>query len=276
MKRILTVQDLSCLGKCSLTVALPVISAMGVEAAVLPTAVLSTHTAFPSPAVTDLTLPMAAICDHWQQIGATFDGICTGYLGSPEQADQVLKLTKQLDCGLLVVDPVMGDQGKLYSRITPDFSAKMRQLCSKADLVLPNLTEACFLTDTPYPETYDPDFVGMLLRKLTNLGAEIAIITGISFEEGTTGAMGYEKATGERYHYRHEKLPSSYHGTGDIFCAVCTGALVRGQTWQEALRLAADFTLRTIRLTMDADRDKRFGVCFEKALPALWEFGKVQ
>lgn len=270
MKRVLTVQDLSCLGKCSLTVALPVLSAMGLETAVLPTAVLSTHTAFPSPAVTDLTDMMGAVQAHWQQLGVSFDGICTGYLSCPEQARQVLQLTRQLDVGFWVADPVMGDGGRLYSRITPAFLTTMQEICSHADMILPNLTEACFLTNTPYREDYDETFIAELLEKLTAFGCDIAVITGVCPTADTIGVAGYQRSTHTRYHYTLPRLPQSCHGTGDIFCAVCTGAIVQGHSWQEALRLAADFTALCLRKTPAEGRDRRYGLCFEKALPYLY------
>ena len=275
MKQVVTVQDLSCLGKCSLTVALPILSAMGVETAVLPTAVLSTHTAFPAPAVTDLTDMMGQIQSHWAQIGAAFDGICTGYLASPQQAQQVLQLVSTLPTGFWVADPVMGDHGKLYSRITPDFLDTMRQLCSRADMILPNLTEACFLTDTPYPESYDEAFITTLLRKLSDLGCDIVAITGVSFCRDTIGVYGYRRSTDTFYPYFLPRQPQSCHGTGDIFCAVCTGAIVLGKSWQDALRLATDFTALCLQETPKEERDSRYGVCFETALPHLYNAVKI-
>ena len=271
MKRILTVQDLSCLGKCSLTVALPVISAMGVEAAVLPTAVLSTHTAFSSPAVQDLTQMLTAAPQHWEQIGATFDGIYTGYLSCEEQVDRVLAIAEQFrspDC-FLMVDPVMGDGGKLYSRITPNMSQKLRRLCSRADVVVPNLTEACCLTDTPYRDDPDEAFIKELLHKLTENGSAVAMITGVSFSKDQIGIAGYEKATDTYLYYSHQKLSVSLHGTGDVFSAVCTGALAQGKSWNDAMTLAGDFTLRCMEQTLAQPRDPRFGLCFEAALPYL-------
>ena len=270
MKRIVTVQDLSCLGKCALTVALPVISAMGVEAAVLPTAVLSTHTAFPSPAVTDLTDMIDRVQTHWEQIGASFDGICTGYLASTRQVQQVLKLADRFP-GFLLTDPVMGDNGKLYSRIDLEFAEQMRLLCARADMILPNLTEACQLTGTPYREDWDEASLKALLKQLTDLGCRIAAITGIAFSDGRVGVMGYEKATDTYYSYAHQRLEQGCHGTGDIFCAVCAGALALGKSWQASLQLAADFTLRCLQLTPLSQRDRRYGVCFEQALPYLYD-----
>ena len=269
MKRLLTIQDLSCLGKCSLTVALPVISAMGVEAAVLPTAVLSTHTAFPSPQVRDLSGDLEGIAAHWGQIGAEFDGICTGYLASVGQIRQVLSIVDRFP-GFLLADPVMGDNGRLYSRITEEFGKEMTLLCARADAIVPNLTEACYLTGTPYPEKYDEAFIRQLLKKLTAMGCRMAAITGVSFTEDTLGVMGYDREKDEFYGYTHKRLPESYHGTGDIFTAVCAGALALGESWETALEKAANFVLRCMEETAKESRDKRYGVCFEKALPYLW------
>jgi len=268
MKRLLTVQDISCVGKCSLTVALPVISAMGVEAAVLPTAVLSTHTAFPAPVFRDLTGDMLPMADHWKEMGITFDGIAVGYLGSEEQVDAVLAIQEKFE-SFLFVDPVMGDNGRLYSRIDETFAKKVAQLCAKADAVVPNLTEACYLTGTPYPEAYDKAFVRALLEKLTAMGCPLAAITGVSFTEDTVGFVGYDAKQDQFYSYAHKKLPGSYHGTGDIFTAVCAGAMVQGASWEQALKRAADFVLRCMEVTAEEDRDRRYGVCFEKALPEL-------
>lgn len=271
MKRILTVQDLSCLGKCSLTIALPVISAMGVEAAVLPTAVLSTHTAFPSPSVQELTQFINSASDHWQQIGASFDGIYTGYLSCEEQVDSVQTLADRFQSAetFLLVDPVMGDGGKLYSRITPDMAGKLQGLCSRADVILPNLTEACCLTDTLYPQSYDEAFVKALLKKLTAGGCKTAVITGISFCDGAIGVAGYEKETNTYLYHSHEKLPVSHHGTGDIFASAFTGFMAQGKSWQDSMVRASDFTLLCLRENQSQDRDPRYGICYEKALPYL-------
>lgn len=270
MKRLLTIQDISCVGKCSLTVALPVISAMSVEAAVLPTAVLSTHTAFPKPIFRDLTGDMMGIADHWQQNAVTFDGICSGYLGSPEQVEAVLAIHKQFP-GMLIVDPVMGDNGRLYDRIDGTFAEKMRTLCAQADVIMPNVTEACYLAGVPYADDSER-FAGTLLEKLSNLCAGTVIITGVDFGGDCIGVVGSDQK--ENFAYAQARLSQSYHGTGDIFCATCAGALLLGKDWKAAAVLAADFTAQCIRATMDENRDKRFGVCFEKAIPWLLEMIK--
>lgn len=273
MKRILTIQDISCVGKCSLTVALPVISAMGVETAIIPTAVLSTHTMFQNFTFKDLADQIDPICNHWRAEGIGFDGIYTGYLGSFGQIDMMARLfdTFKTEENVILVDPVMADNGKLYPTFDEAFAAKMATLCAKADIIVPNITEACFMTGTEYREVYDEAYVKELLQKLSQLGAKVSILTGVSFEEGKTGVMGYEAATGEFSYYCHEKLPRSYHGTGDVFSSTCVGAMMGGKSWQEAVKVAADYTAECIRLTIADPEGRNYGVNFEQAIPYLLE-----
>ena len=273
MKRILTIQDISCVGKCSLTVALPIISAMGVETAIIPTAVLSTHTVFQNFSFKDLTDQILPITDHWQAEKLTFDGIYTGYLGSFEQIDimaQVFRRFKTAD-NVILVDPVMGDNGKLYPAFDMAFAAKMAALCAEADIIVPNITEACFMTGMPYRETYDASYIKELLDKLSALGAKVSILTGVSFEPGKTGVMGCEKATGEYFYYSHEKISRNFHGTGDIFSSTCVGAMMGGKPWQEAVKVAADYTAECIRLTLKDPEARDYGVNFEQGIPYLLE-----
>ncbi|MBO5868136.1 MAG: pyridoxamine kinase [Oscillospiraceae bacterium] len=273
MKRILTIQDISCVGKCSLTVALPIISAMGVETAIIPTAVLSTHTMFRNFTFKDLTDQILPICDHWQAEKIGFDGIYTGYLGSFEQIDIMAKLFRSFKTpdNVILVDPVMADNGKLYPAFDEAFAAKMATLCAEADIIVPNITEACFMTGMPYKETYDAAYIEELLGKLSQLGARVSILTGVSFQPGTTGVMGYDRETGETYYYSHEKLERSYHGTGDIFSSTCVGAMMMGKPWQEAVQVAADYTAECIRLTMADPEGRAYGVNFEQGIPYLLE-----
>ena len=269
MKRIVTIQDISCVGKCSLTVALPIISAMGVETAIIPTAVLSTHTMFSGFTVKDLTDQIEPITAHWQNEKIDFDALYTGYLGSFEQIDLMKKMFNEFktDSNITFVDPAMGDHGKLYPAFDEKFAKHMATLCAVADIVVPNVTEACFMTGAEYKETYDEAYIKDLLLKLSGLGAKIAILTGVSFEEGKTGVMGYDSTKEEFYYFSHEKHSSSYHGTGDIFASATLGALMRGHSVESALTVAVDFTLECIKLTM-ADENRRFyGVNFEEALP---------
>jgi pyridoxine kinase len=271
MKRIVTIQDISCVGKCSLTVALPIISAMGVETAIIPTAVLSTHTMFSGFTVKDLTDQIEPITNHWQNEKIAFDAIYTGYLGSFEQIDLMKKMFSEFktDSNITFVDPAMGDHGKLYPAFDEKFAKHMATLCAVADIVVPNVTEACFMTGAEYKETYDEAYIKDLLLKLSGLGAKIAILTGISFEEGKTGVMGYDSTNDEFYYFSHEKHSSSYHGTGDIFSSTCLGAIMNCYDWKKAVEIAAKYTAECIRLTMADGKLQWYGVHFEQAMPYL-------
>ena len=271
MKRIVTVQDISCMGKCSLTVALPIISAMGVEAAIIPTAVLSTHTMFQNFTVKDLTDQIEPITAHWKAEQFDFDAIYTGYLGSFEQIDLVTKMFADFktDRNVTIVDPAMADNGKLYPAFDEAFAGKMATLCAKADIILPNITEAAFMTGTEYKESYDLSYVKGMLKTLSDMGAGIVIITGVGFEPGKTGAMGYDSLNDEYWYYEHKKLPCSYHGTGDIFSSTFTGALMNGLDWKGAVEVAAEYTAECIWLTMAEGKKDWYGVNFEAAIPFL-------
>lgn len=271
MKRIVTVQDISCLGKCSLTVALPVISAMGVEASVIPTAVLSTHTMFSRFTFRDLTDEIPAISDHWAEENFQFDAIYTGYLGSLRQLSLVEDLFSRFGRSgtLKIVDPVMADHGKLYAGFTPEFVKAMAKLCGKADIILPNMTEASFMLDVPYTETYDRAYIEEMLKKLAGLGSKCAVLTGVSFETGKVGFMGYDSRTGEFFEYYNERVPAAYHGTGDIFASVVTGGLARGLSLYKSLQIAADYTAQCIRVTLEDPRSVAYGVNFEEVIPSL-------
>lgn len=272
MKRIVTIQDISCVGKCSLTVALPVISAMGVECAVLPTAVLSTHTMFRGFTFRDLTCDIEPVAAHWKREKIGFDAIYTGYLGSFEQ----LKLVSEFIDGfrtpenLVFIDPVMADNGKLYPGFTPQFAREMAGLCGRADVIVPNLTEAAFLLDRPYRgEGYDEAYIRELLKRLAGLGAKQAVLTGVSFAPGELGVMGYDARRDEFFSYFHRHLDASFHGTGDIFSSAAVGALMRGFPLEKALALAADYTVDCIECTMNSPGHVWYGVEFERAVPNL-------
>lgn len=271
MKRIVTVQDISCVGKCSLTVALPIISAMGVETSIIPTAVLSTHTMFKNFTFKDLTDEIKPITNHWKNENIGFDAIYTGYLGSFEQIDIVADMFDEFktDSNVIIVDPVMADNGKLYPAFDEAFAKKMATLCAKADIIVPNITEASFMTDMEYKETYDEEYIKEMLLKLADLGAKICVLTGVSFKEGTTGVMGYDTTTKEFFYYSNKRYDASYHGTGDIFASTLTGAMMNGISWQDSLKIAADFTAECIRITMEDNEGCWYGVNFEKTIPYL-------
>ncbi len=273
MKRIMTIQDVCSVGKCSLTVALPIISAAGVEASVLPTAVLSTHTMFSKYTFCDLTDEIQKISDTLDELEIGFDAVYTGYLGSFRQLGLVSDFIDRFktESTTVLIDPVMADNGKLYAGFTPEFAAEMTGLVSKADLVIPNLTEVSFMLGIPYRETYDEEYVRDVLRRLTALGCPTAAITGISFEEDKIGVYYYDSRCDKYFYYCNEKLPVSYHGTGDIFASATLGGLMRGLSPEDALTLAVDFTLECMKRTV-ADPDRRFyGVNFEEALPMYIE-----
>ena len=268
-KRILTVQDISCLGQCSLTVALPILSAAGHETCILPSAVLSTHTAgFTGFTVRDLTEDMPAIAAHWQREGIRFDAIYTGYLGSAEQIEYVKDLFRTCAAPgcVTIVDPAMADNGKLYPAFDMDFVQRMKTLAFCADIILPNITEACLLTDYPYRETYDEAYITGLLDRLEAAGAKTVILTGVSYNDETTGVLVMEN--GERRYYAHKRYAKGCHGTGDVYASAFVGAYLRGKSSYEAARIAADYTLRCIEVTRP-DPTHWYGVKFETVLPEL-------
>ena len=271
MKRILTIQDISCFGKCSLTVALPILSAMGIETVILPTAVLSTHTLFKGFTCKDLSDQLVPITNHWKEEGITFDAIYTGYLGTEEEIDTVIGIieTFRNENTLVIVDPAMGDNGRLYAAFDEHYARKNADLCAVADIADPNITEAAFLTGLPYRETYTEEYIRELLLALAGTGTKMPIVTGVSLGEGKTGAMGYDAGKKEFFHYQNDRVPAAYHGTGDIFSSVLAGAFVRGKDRTEALKAAADYTALTIAETLKNPGNPWYGVDFEKTIPAL-------
>lgn len=268
-KKILTIQDISCVGQCSLTVALPILSACGLETCVLPSAVLSTHTAgFSGYTFRDLTEDMPAIQAHWAKEGICFDAIYTGYLGSTRQVAYVADIfdgAAAQGC-IKVVDPAMADNGNLYPGFDAAFVEAMKYLCSKADFVVPNITEACFLTGQAYKTEYDRGYVDSLLEGLVALGCKNVILSGVSYEGGKTGVVVFEN--GVYAYYEHHKEPNSCHGTGDIYASAFVGALVRGKGAYDAARIAADYTVECIRCTAKLD-NHWYGAAFEPVLIKL-------
>ena len=271
MKRVLTIQDISCFGKCSLTVALPLLSAMGVEAVILPTAVLSTHTLFKGFTCKDLSDQLKPITDHWKQEGISFDAICTGYLGTEEEIDTVIGIIESFrnENTLVFVDPAMGDNGKLYPAFNEHYARKNADLCAVADIADPNITEASFLTGLPYRETYSEDYVEELLTALAAIGTKTPILPGVSLGEGKTGAMGYDSEKKTFFRYQNDRIPAAYHGTGDIFSSVLAGAFVLGIDRTNALKIAADYTAYTIAETLKNPENPWYGVDFEATIPDL-------
>ena len=268
-KRVLTIQDISCVGQCSLTVALPILSACGLETVILPSAILSTHTAgFKGFTFRDLTDDIDGIADHWAKENITFDALYTGYLGSIAQIDKVLNIagSRLKTDAPLIVDPAMADNGQLYSIFDDEFVKNMKRLTDKADIILPNITEACFLTGTEYKETYDEAYIKELLEKLAANEKQTVILTGVSYKEDKTGVVVYKN--GEIKYYEHQKIAQGCHGTGDVYASAFVGSYLNGKNSYDSAVIAADYTVECILGTKD-DESHWYGVKFEPKLKYL-------
>ena len=269
-KRIAAIHDLSCFGKCSLTVALPVISCFGIECAVVPTAVLSGHfAALPDVHVTDLTAHMGEIIRDWAAGGVTFDGIFSGYLGTAAQVAQVKRFvdTFKTEQTLFVADPAMADRGRLYRGFDMDHVRAMAELCACADVALPNVTEACLMLGQPYTELHDQEQIIGLLRGMTGLGAKKAVITGVSLSAERVGIACWDGR--EAAFFDRPKTPGHYNGTGDLFASVLTAAMVNGSGFLQAAEKAMDFTSYVIAETAANPHHRVYGVDFERHLHLL-------
>ncbi len=272
--KVLAMQDLACYGKCSASITLPVLSAMGIETTLLPTSVLSTHSAFAGFTFHDLLPDMEQIVRHWSSLGLTFDAIYIGYLGSQAQLNFALSLIDRYPQALVMVDPVMGDNGKLHRRITPDFIGGYDRLCARAHLLLPNLTETCALLRLPYePYASGAHDWQPLLQALKARGAKNVVITGLSDGAERLGSLCLDEGGRLRSYFRH-RVAGHYHGTGDLFASVLIGALLQKLSLAQALELATDFTVLCIQKTApygDAQGSHWHGLHFEACLPQLWQ-----
>lgn len=289
MKRVLTVQDISCVGKCSLTAAIPVISAMGIEVCPLPTAILSNHTAFSSFSFLDLTDKIPEILNEWKKQGFHFDAIYTGYLGSIKQIDLVHKILDEFaqNDTLVVIDPCMADNGKLYTGFSQDFVQQMAKLCGRANVILPNMTEACFLVNQDYDFLVQTnESITKLMEKLLSLGANHVVLKGVDFSSDKIGVAYYsqknnndsknligksiiENSIDDMKIYFHHRYDENFHGTGDLFASVVTGALVLKKELKEAVEIACDFIQESIECTLSNLNYNWYGVEFESALKNL-------
>ena len=277
-KHALAIEDITGLGKCSLTVALPILSVAGLTCSVLPTAVLSTHpSGFTGYTYRDLTVDILPMAEHWKTEGLSFDAVYSGFLGSCEQLESVQRIfqlfgQKETIC---LVDPVMGDNGKLYQMYTEDMVEGMRGLCRSATILTPNLTEAAFLTGIPYQaECYSEEYIQSLVKGLAALGAPQIVLTGISFDETRIGAACYRASEQSLQYVWATKVPEYFHGTGDTFSAALLDGLLNGQNLETAAQTAAYFTSRCIQRTAEAQVPEREGLCFEKEL--LWLGSRLQ
>ncbi|MDD2592717.1 MAG: pyridoxamine kinase [Erysipelotrichaceae bacterium] len=273
-KRIVAIHDISCFGKCSLTVALPIISAAGIEVSVIPTAVLSTHTGgFTGFTFRDLTDDIVPILDHWANYDIQFDGIYTGYLGSFEQIELMKQTFDRLrtENTIVFVDPVMADNGKLYPLFPQDFPKGMRSLCEKADVIIPNITEACFMLDKEYEEgPYTKEYIEELIRRLSfELNVKRVVLTGVYFDDQKLGAAAYDQDQDKIEYAMSDRITGYYHGTGDVFASAVMASMLSNKSLKDAIEIAVDFTVESIKRTKEANTDVKFGVDFETGLKKL-------
>jgi pyridoxine kinase len=270
-KRLAAVHDISCFGRCSLTVALPIISAAGIEVSCVPTAILSTHTGgFTDYAYRDLTGDMPLIIAHWEKLALEFDAIYTGYLGSFAQIDIVADMFDKLagEATVIVVDPVMADNGKLYPAFSGEFPAGMRKLCSKADIIVPNMTEASLLLGEPYKEgPYTERYIDGVVKRLMGIGPQRIVLTGVYFDDELLGVAYRDGRRAQTRYMMSPKIPGNYHGTGDVFASALTAGAVKGLSLEASVRAAVDLTIGSIDITHNAGTDVRYGVNFEACLP---------
>lgn len=270
-KRVAAIHDISGFGKCSLTVALPIISAAGIEVSAIPTAVLSTHTGgIEGFTYRDLTEDMAPFAKHWQSLNLHFNAIYSGFLGSFEQIDIVSNIFDMLktDDTLIMVDPCMADNGKLYSIYNESMVSGMVKLCRKADIIVPNLTEAAFMLNKPFIEgPYTKKYIEDTLKELATLGCKKVVITGVYFDDKTLGAASYDCVKNEITYSFNKIVNGSFHGTGDVFASALLSGILNGFSLTESTQIAVDFTYNSIHLTELAQTDRRFGVNFEENLP---------
>ena len=268
--RIAAIHDLSCFGRCSLTIALPVLSAMGCQCCPLPTALLSAHTGFPGNTFLDLTVEMGRIADHWAAMDLQFDAIYSGFLGSADQVDTVARFfnTFKKSSTAVIVDPVMGDHGTAYRTCTPELCRGMRVLAENSDVITPNLTEAALLLDRPYEEIRQADAYEVV-RRLSLGGRRSVVLTGYFSEPGQTGALCFDRDSGESKAVQTPREPQDFSGTGDLFASVLAGGVAKGVPLFQAAQAAADFVRDCIARTLAEGLTEQDGVDFEPLLGQL-------
>ena len=274
-KKVLAVHDLSCVGRCSLTVILPILSCMGIQACPLPTAILSTHLGgFSAVAFSDFSSHIADFSTHWRREGVHFDSIYSGFLASAEQIEIVSQLIDDFSGSrpLVLVDPVMGDEGRLYSVYTAQMQERIKKLVRQADIITPNYTEACFLLGQPYASPVSrPELLEPWLVKLSELGPRQVVITGVPLPDQQVANLSYDRITGHFHHCTSNLIPVRYPGTGDIFASVLLGALLRGAALPDAVESAGSFVFSAVARTYAAGAPAREGVLLEPSLKSLLE-----
>jgi len=270
MKKVMAIHDISGFGKCSLTVALPVLSACKIQTTCLPTAVLSTHTAIPGFTYKDLTKDISAFHRHWKSLNLTFDAMYSGFLGSKEQISMIADIFKTFKTkqNLILVDPVMADNGKMYSIFDAHFAKEMTKLCKNADIIVPNMTEAAFLLEQSYRNgPYDKTYIEKMLRDLSNeLNVKKVVLTGVHFDNVSLGAAAYDKETDAVVYGFSKKIDGYFHGTGDLFGSCLLAAILNDNSLQKSIQFACDFVKESIERTVRDKTNINYGVNFEEGL----------
>lgn len=271
-KKAALINDISCLGRCSLTAAMPILSACGIESVPVPTGIFSAHTEFEGFVKEDLTDKMEQFVEHWKSLGIRFDCIYSGYLANRKQTETVQRFLldfKKSDT-LCIVDPVMGDNGVFYKGIDDSFIADMRFLCSAADIIVPNVTEACMLADIePEVDGYGMDFVKELLVSLRNITPARIVITGVDLGDGQIGCAVYDSLMGKANMFFTPKTEGRFPGTGDVFASALTAAVMNGKAFADAVQTAMGFTCKCVEATLEAETDRKYGLCFEPEIKNL-------
>lgn len=271
--RVLAMHDISCIGKCSITAALPILSAAGIETAVLPTAILSTHTGgFKGYTFRDLTDDIMPVINHWEKEGIDFDAVYTGYLGSYEQINimkEIFSIYKKKDA-LIFVDPVMGDNGRLYSAFDDSFPKGMLDMCAYADIITPNITEASLMLGEKYSSgPYEKKYIEDIMRRLSGICGGSVVLTGVCFDENMLGAATYDASKNKTDYSFARRIDGMYHGTGDVFASAFLASLLNGNDMKKSADIAVEFAAQSIRQTLKIKQDRYYGVNFEAAIPWL-------
>lgn len=269
-KRIIAINDLSCFGRCSLTVAIPVLSAMGFQVCPVPTAVFTGHTAYQDYKMKDLTDFLPKCLEHWKQTGFKFECIYSGFLSSHAQIDQVIAYIEAYESALVVVDPVMGDNGLAYRSVSKQIQRHMHELVEKADLITPNMTEACILLEEEYPTKGTSLFkVKEYLTRLADMGPQYVFITGVLTTDGKYCNVGYDRLEGKYWIRPIDYKPKTFYGTGDTFASVLAGCILDGQPMKKALAFASQFIDLCINNTTSEGEELKDGIYFEPKLDFL-------
>lgn len=276
-KKILTIQDISCYGQCSITVALPIISAFGIETAVLPSAVLSTHTAgFSGYTFRDLTEDLPDIQKHWEKEGIYFDAIYTGYIGSIKQLDYIKDIidSRLKPDGIVFVDPAMADYGEFYYGFDQEFADKMGELCKLGDYILPNTTEACYLLHKEWKPDFSKEEMEEIAKDLSEFTKKHVILKGDNHKEGQLGMLVSDKEDSDIQFVYNDKIDHLSHGTGDVFASAFVGSSMLGKSPTSSAKIAGEFTKKAIEKTI-GDKTHTYGVKFEQAIPELYDLLKT-